>query len=119
MVLSFYRRWIFNISHATLIGFAAELLACKCNNPLKTRYQLTLSHTHTLSLSLSYYLLSVANVGLGIALLESGGCSPLEISQYRMLWLYIAFVCFLVMLQVSLFFIFTLTALNASPESGF
>ena len=109
MVLSFYRRWIFNISHATLIGFAAELLARKCNNHLKK-----------ILIDLSLYLsLIVANVGLGIALLESNGCSPLEASQYRILWLYIAFVCFLVMLQVSLFFIFTLTALNASPESRF
>ena len=34
LLLIFYRRWIFNISHGTLIGFTAELLACKYNNSL-------------------------------------------------------------------------------------
>lgn len=61
----------------------------------------------------------MVNVGLGIALLEAGGC-PREgfgASQYTILWVYIAFVVFLLILQISLFLVFTLVALNADPES--
>jgi hypothetical protein len=82
-------RWIFNLSHGTLIGFAAEILA-------------------------------LVNVGLGIALFETGGCHgsrSIGGSNYTILWIYIAFVAFLLILQMGLFLIFTLIAFNSSSQS--
>ena len=97
------RRWIFNIFHGTLIGFAAELFACK--------YCMTFFY--------QFLVYLVVNVGLGIALFEAGGCGTRSASQYTILWVYIAFVAFLLILQFTLFVVFTVSALKSSPESNY
>ena len=57
------------------------------------------------------------NVGIGIALFESGGCIEIAASEYTILWVYIAFVCFLLITQIVLFIIFTISAFTADPAS--
>ena len=71
-----------------------------------------------LFLALCVILFLVINVGLGIALFETGGCpSDRAGSNYSILWVYVAFVAFLLAFQVALFVVFTLVALNAPFES--
>ena len=53
---------------------------------------------------------TVTNVGIGIALFEG--------RPYRILWVYIGFVVFLVTLQVVLFILFTIVALNTDDPKG-
>lgn len=57
----------------------------------------------------------MANVGLGIALLEGGGCIP---TSYSILWVYVAFVVFLVILQVALYVVFSVIALTRDTAQG-
>ena len=59
----------------------------------------------------------MANVGIGIALFESGGCNTFDADQYTILWVYIGFVAFLLLLQMILFVVFTIIAFGAEPES--
>ena len=123
-VTHLHRRWIFNISHATLIGFGAEL-AHKKNCIVKSfnsyRYQsLSFSSSSSFSFfsssSSSSSSSSVTNVGLGIALFENS-CTG---GSYTILWVYIGFVIFLLALQGTLFIVFTIIALtNDDPKGTF
>ena len=57
---------------------------------------------------------AVANVGVGIALFESGsGCSNLGGGGFTILWVYIAYIVFVLLLQFIMFIIFAIVAANA------
>ena len=58
----------------------------------------------------------MVNVGLGIALFESG-CGGT--GSYRLLWVYIAFVVFLMIIQVTMIIVFTVLTFRADPESKY
>ena len=64
-----------------------------------------------------FLIFTVTNVGIGIALFESGGCIEIAASEYTILWVYIAFVCFLLITQFVLFIVFTISAFTADPAS--
>ena len=62
------------------------------------------------------YLLShaVTNVGIGIALFESGsGCSTLGGGGFTIFWVYITYIIFVLILQVVMFIVFAVVAANA------
>lgn len=60
-------------------------------------------------LLLNLHFIAVINIGIGISLLES--------SDYKILWLYVAFVIILALAQVVLFITYTVNAYKA-PQSG-
>ena len=62
----------------------------------------------------------MATVGLGIALFESpcGTTDAPSASSYRILWVYVGFVAFLLMLQGILFALFTIVSLNTDDPTG-
>ena len=74
------------------------------------------ANCHVNTLALNFLFIPVINVGLGIALLENS-CG-VGTNNYTILWIYIAFVGFLLATQVSLFVIFTFIAFREKDSTG-
>lgn len=62
------------------------------------------------------FLTTVVNVGLGIAVFENSCGAGAQ--NYTILWIYIAFVVYLLATQVTLFVIFTIVAFREKDSTG-
>lgn len=96
-------RFIFNLIHGSGIGFLTQAFA---------RKQVLISTYFLLQLCLTS---TVVNVGLGMALFQSG-CLKLSKNNH-ILWIYIIWIAFFVIYQGSLFFIFLISSLKNNGSS--
>ncbi len=104
----FFSRVIFNFIHGAGIGFITEILARKPN------WNIIVAVSVILSL-LQYTI--VTNVGLGIALFQSN-CGGLTGSRNHILWIYLAWVVFLLIFQIGQLFTYTISSILNKDASG-
>ena len=98
MSILFCSRWVFKLTHATIIGIAVQILACECAY---------------LYYFMTSVLVAVTNVGIGLGLL--GKKYDLRTS-FDSLWTFIGYVEFFILLQIVMHVVFIIIAHKAPPE---